>query len=184
MGNPDLLEDLDQRIWISSKIRIREPDLRSVESFVNRTYKMVHYEILTFTVLSLVLTFSEGKVFGRCELAKKLLQNNVPKNQIPTWLCIAKHESGYDNTKINWQTGDHGVFQISQIYWCSTDNQPGKACQSTCASFRDENLNNDIACVRKIYEEHQRLSGNGFNAWTVYSQSCKGDNSQYVKGCF
>ncbi|KAJ8974483.1 hypothetical protein NQ317_015745 [Molorchus minor] len=111
-----------------------------------------------FVILSVTFCLSEGKVF--------------------------EHESRYDTSPINHVTGDHGIFQISQIYWCSNDNRPGKACKTTCDKFRDEHLDDDIRCIKKIYEEHQRLSGNGFNAWTVYTKYCAGDNSHYAKGCY
>jgi hypothetical protein len=29
----------------------------------------------------------------------------------------------------------------------------------------DDDLSDDTKCVKQIYDEHKRLSGNGFNAW-------------------
>ncbi len=29
----------------------------------------------------------------------------------------------------------------------------------------DDDVADDVRCVQEIYEEHKRLSGNGFNAW-------------------
>ena len=31
--------------------------------------------------------------------------------------------------------------------------------------FLDDDLDDDLKCVKKIYREHERLSGKGFNAW-------------------
>lgn len=46
------------------------------------------------------------------------LQNfDVPEEEIPTWVCIVQHESNYDTTAMNPGSGDHGLFQISQVYW-------------------------------------------------------------------
>jgi len=31
--------------------------------------------------------------------------------------------------------------------------------------FLDDDLDDDVECVKRIYREHEGLSGNGFNAW-------------------
>ena len=31
----------------------------------------------------------------------------------------------------------------------------------------DDDISDDIRCVKKIFKEHERLSGNGLNAWYV-----------------
>ncbi|RZC36982.1 Lys domain containing protein [Asbolus verrucosus] len=127
----------------------------------------------------------EAKVFKRCELARALKNvYHVPSNQLATWMCIANFESHYDTSAINTSTGDHGLFQISQIYWCSNSRNPGKSCNTQCSKFRDNNIRDDVACAKKIYQEHQRISGNGFTAWVAYNRYCRGNVSQYVKGCF
>ena len=35
------------------------------------------------------------------------------------------------------------------------------------ADLLDDDVTDDIHCVKEIYDEHKRLSGNGFNAWSV-----------------
>ena len=35
------------------------------------------------------------------------------------------------------------------------------------ADLIDDDITDDVKCVRTIYEEHEGLSGNGFNAWLV-----------------
>jgi hypothetical protein len=104
-----------------------------------------------------------SKVYDRCELARELRDiHNMPVEQIATWVCIVKHESNFNTSaigRLNWDgSEDHGLFQISDIYWCSP---PGKgwACGVTCAELEDEDITDDVECVKKIYEEHQRLSG-------------------------
>ncbi|NP_001159495.1 lysozyme precursor [Tribolium castaneum] len=124
----------------------------------------------------------KAKIFERCELAKELKKNHLPGTQLATWMCIAKYESHYNTAAINTQTGDHGLFQISQIYWCSNSNKPGKGCNAKCSEFRDNDIRDDVACVKKIYKEHQRLSGNGFNAWVAYKKYCTGNNDHFIKG--
>lgn len=118
-------------------------------------------------------------------MARELLtRHNIPKDQIPTWVCIARHESEYNTSAINHDSGDHGLFQISHIYWCSPPGD-GYACGLPCSSLEDDDIEDDIACAKRIYREHTRLSGDGFNAWVVYGIHCKGrDLQEYVKGCF
>ncbi|KAJ8922213.1 hypothetical protein NQ315_004150 [Exocentrus adspersus] len=140
--------------------------------------------VVFLAILAIGFSVSEAKVFERCEFAHQLLKYGVPKSQIPTWTCIARHESEFDTSKINHDTGDHGILQISQIYWCTESGGPGKACKKTCADFRNDYLGDDIECAKTIYNEHQRLSGNGFNAWVVFKTHCSGDNSKFVEGCF
>lgn len=129
-----------------------------------------------------------GKVFGRCELARELrFVHGIPKDQIATWVCIAKHESHYNTSAVGHLnadgSGDHGLFQVSDIYWCSPPGN-GWACGLSCLQLEDSDIADDVNCIRKIYEEHARISGDGFNAWSVYAPYCQGRSSQYVDGCF
>ena len=126
-----------------------------------------------------------GKVYERCELARELLnQHDIPMKEIATWVCIVKHESGFNTSaigRLNWDgSEDHGLFQISDIYWCG---ESGKACGVKCSELRDNDISNDVNCIKQIHAEHTRLSGDGFNAWAVYPR-CKGQLSEYIKGCF
>uniref|UniRef100_A0A182PMJ8 lysozyme n=1 Tax=Anopheles epiroticus TaxID=199890 RepID=A0A182PMJ8_9DIPT len=131
-----------------------------------------------------------GKVYERCELAVELRdRHRMPLEQIGTWVCIAYHESRFNTSaegRLNADgSGDHGLFQISDIYWCSEDaNRPGKACRVKCADMRDSDITDDVRCVKTIYEEHQRISGNGFHAWTVYKPYCEGREASFVHNCF
>lgn len=132
--------------------------------------------------------YGVGKVYERCELARELRNvHNVPMDQIATWVCIAKHESGYNTSaigRLNYDgSEDHGLFQISDIYWCSPPGK-GKGCGLTCAELEDNDISNDVQCMMRIHAEHQRLSGNGFSAWSVYKGRCEGISDIFVAGCF
>uniref|UniRef100_A0A182IRU2 lysozyme n=1 Tax=Anopheles atroparvus TaxID=41427 RepID=A0A182IRU2_ANOAO len=138
----------------------------------------------------LVALAAPGKVYERCELARELRdRHQLPEDQIATWVCIAYHESRFNTSaegRLNADgSGDHGLFQISDIYWCSTDaHRPGKACGVTCEAMRDSDIADDVRCVRTIHDEHRRLSGNGFNAWTVFKPYCAGREASFVHNCF
>lgn len=129
-----------------------------------------------------------GKVYDRCELANDLLHKfNFPREQVATWVCIAYHESSFNTSaegRLNADgSGDHGLFQISDIYWCSPPGN-GWACGVSCADLKDSDITDDVKCVRTIFEEHQRLSGDGFNAWSVYKPYCQGMSESFTRGCF
>jgi hypothetical protein len=127
----------------------------------------------------------DGKVYERCELARELKHvHNIPMETIGTWVCIAKHESNFNTSaigRLNWDgSEDHGLFQISDIYWCGEN---GKSCGLKCEELRDNDITNDVECIKQIHAEHTRLSGDGFTAWAVYPR-CKGQSTMYIDGCF
>ncbi|KAJ9585743.1 hypothetical protein L9F63_002438 [Diploptera punctata] len=147
-------------------------------------------EFFKYVLILLSAACAWGKVYERCELARELRDvHKLPEDQIPTWVCIARHESEFNTSAVGHLagdgSGDHGLFQISDIYWCSP---PGKgwACGVTCAELEDDDIEDDVACIKRIFREHQRLSQNGFNAWVVYGQHCSNSESvkEYVEGCF
>ncbi|XP_055909081.1 uncharacterized protein LOC129943998 [Eupeodes corollae] len=132
---------------------------------------------------------ARGKVYGRCELAKELfLKHKIPMDEIPTWVCIAQHESNYDTSAVGRLnadgSADHGLFQISDLFWCSKKGGQRKACGVPCSKFLDSDITDDVKCVRQIYKEHTRISGDGFNAWTVYNAHCHEASEKYIRGCF
>lgn len=60
---------------------------------------------------------NKGKIYNRCELANELLvKYKIPREQIHTWICIAKHESNFDTRAVGRLnadgSGDHGLFQV------------------------------------------------------------------------
>ncbi|KAL9904190.1 uncharacterized protein ACN2A1_004661 [Glossina fuscipes fuscipes] len=131
----------------------------------------------------------KGKIYNKCELAQELYhRHHIPMEQIPTWVCIAQHESSFNTAalgRLNADgSADHGLFQISDLYWCSHDRYGSKACGIPCDNLLDSDIADDIRCVRTIYEEHTRLSGNGFTAWTVYQPHCRNKRVEHINQCF
>ena len=96
-------------------------------------------------------------------------------------------ESDYNTSAIGSLNADgsldHGLFQISDLFWCD----PGEACGLPCegeideiiseqhfqlqnfvfliAALRDDDIKDDVICAKRIFKQTQRLTGNGFNAW-------------------
>nr|CAH7719859.1 unnamed protein product [Callosobruchus chinensis]CAH7764619.1 unnamed protein product [Callosobruchus chinensis] len=133
------------------------------------------------TVLLAVVFLSaavQGKVFQRCQLVK-LLRDTYHMPNLATWVCIAEKESHYNTAAVNRQSGDHGIFQISQLYWCDKGN---KGCGHKCSDYENDDISDDVKCVLQIYKETAKLRGDGFTAWTTYPQ-CKGNVQRYIQGC-
>lgn len=73
------------------------------------------------TIAITPFTGKQGKIYNRCELANELLvKYKIPKEQLHTWLCIAKHESNFDTSAVGRLnadgSGDHGLFQVKYIH--------------------------------------------------------------------
>ncbi|XP_030080875.1 uncharacterized protein LOC111601710 [Drosophila hydei] len=131
----------------------------------------------------------KGKIYSRCELAQELYyKHKLPMQEIPTWVCIAQHESSFNTAavgRLNTDgSEDHGLFQISDLYWCTHGEGGGKACHIECDRLLDSDIMDDVQCIRTIHEEHTRISGDGFNAWTVYNGHCRSQNLAQLSDCF
>ncbi|GBP37528.1 Lysozyme c-1 [Eumeta japonica] len=120
-----------------------------------------------------------ARVYTRCELADELTTLGIRKEDVATWVCIAFHESRLDTAAQNHGSGDHGLLQISELYWCG----PGKVCGLSCADLRNEDIADDVRCALQIHEEHTRLQGDGFLAWVVYPQHCRHNVKKYLAEC-
>lgn len=142
-------------------------------------------EMIVYLLLSVscvLLPCSWGKVFDKCELARELVQvHGIPKEQVGNWVCIAEYESRFNSSavgRMNWDgSADHGLFQINDRYWCSPPG-PKNECQIDCSALEDDDLTDDLECVRLIYERH------GFRAWAVWGSVCRNINySTYLSDC-
>ncbi|CAH0546696.1 unnamed protein product [Brassicogethes aeneus] len=139
--------------------------------------------LLDLTIHLLAVALVYGKIYERCELARDLrLRHGIPEHQVATWVCIAQHESLFNTSAHNPGSGDHGLFQISELFWCSPPGN-GRGCNKPCSAFANDDIADDVQCIKIIHEEHTKLSGDGFNAWVVYPLYCKGNVHSYIQGC-
>ncbi|XP_046688019.1 lysozyme C-like [Homalodisca vitripennis] len=128
------------------------------------------------------------RVFERCELVRELSQkkHRIPEADLATWVCIARYESEYNTSAVGHLngdgSGDHGLLQISDLYWCSPPGV-GMACGLNCDQLEDDDITDDVVCARRIYRAHKRRTGDGFTAWAVYGRHCRGDVSHFLEGC-
>jgi len=114
---------------------------------------------------------AQGKIYTLCEL-KTLFENNNMPGSVEDWVCLVDKESGGNTAaaaaKANSNgSRDYGLFQINSKYWCSGEATISNECSTACSNFADENVADDIACAKKIYQRH------GFNAWCGWRDGCK-----------
>lgn len=112
-------------------------------------------------------------------------------------ICLVRWESEFNTSAIGSLNADgsldHGLFQISDRYWCDHEQGMEGACGLSCngkTSFlifhihfiirllllfthlfsvfldlRNDDIKDDVICAKRIFRQHQHLYGNGFNAW-------------------
>lgn len=140
-----------------------------------------------FFVNWLLITISYGKTIDRCDFVHELkrIRPQIDYQELNTWTCIAQYQSNFNTSLLNSDgTGAiyHGIFQISDVYWCSSELQIEHACNIRCDQLHDAFLKDDFDCVQTIYEEHLRIHGNGFSAWPIHQQFCS-EGRDIIKDC-
>ncbi|EPY72521.1 lysozyme C-like isoform 1 [Camelus ferus] len=100
-------------------------------------------------VLGLVLlaVAVQGKVWERCELARKLKELGMDGYRgvsVADWMCLARWESNYDTKATNFnpssRSTDYGIFQINSRYWCNDGKTPKavNGCGINCNGDSDK----------------------------------------------
>lgn len=130
------------------------------------------------------------KIYEKCQFVQELYSSHgVPVEMLGTITCIAKEESQFNTAAIGRLNGDksmdHGIFQISDKYWCLNDpdnDKAGNNCNIPCSSLRDDDITDDVRCMKQIYEKTSQFSGSGYDAWLVYTRNdsvCKDTNKTF-----
>uniref|UniRef100_UPI00398E60DB lysozyme C-1-like n=1 Tax=Pristiophorus japonicus TaxID=55135 RepID=UPI00398E60DB len=130
--------------------------------------------LITLTIL---LGVTSAKVFQKCELARILKNGGLDGFQgfpLKDWMCTAFYESTYNSAAINlnWNNGkimsvDCGLFQINSFWWCLDKDTPVTKlnCGMSCSALTDDDLTDDIICVKSVVTLHP-----GLKAW--YNETC------------
>ncbi|XP_041104060.1 lysozyme C, kidney isozyme-like [Polyodon spathula] len=128
-----------------------------------------------------------GKVFERCELAKKLKISGLDGYQgysLPNWVCLSFYESRFNTQAVNHNTDqstDYGIFQINSRWWCEDGKTPRSknACNIPCSRLLDDDITDDIQCAKRVVRDP-----NGMKAWVAWRKFCEGrDLTKYTAGC-
>ncbi|XP_075169545.1 lysozyme 1B-like [Haematobia irritans] len=116
----------------------------------------------------------------RCEFAGQLYILDIPKEEIPLWLCIVEFESRFNTDAIGSRnldgSLDYGIFQISDKFWCKPQNETDihfyNECNVDCIDLTQDDITKAVKCAQYIKKKQ------GWTAWTVYKEFC--DNSTNV----
>nr|ATU82502.1 venom lysozyme [Lethocerus distinctifemur] len=119
--------------------------------------------IIAAVVFALTGTTS-AEVYGKCKLAKKMMDVGVPQAQVPDWVCLGKAVSGMETSKVTG--GNYGIFQIPSDSWCMK-GKAGNKCNVKCEDLVTKDISLSINCAQSIFKE------NGFQFWRGWVQSCK-----------
>ncbi|KAF6214056.1 hypothetical protein GE061_011787 [Apolygus lucorum] len=119
-----------------------------------------------FVLVLLVPNCVDSRILTACELAHELgkPELNVSLWQIPTWVCIARHATGFDTS---YDDGlRYGIFGVWGSHWC-------KECNLPCHKPMDDDLTDYIRCVvHKVFPAHEHHRDNGFEAWGHHYSKC------------
>lgn len=139
--------------------------------------------------IALILLFAciltvHCKVYSKCELARALSKNGIPRRELPDWVCLVQAESNFNtkatNTNTN-KTKDWGIFQINDKYWCkpSDDRFSYNECKLNCEQdLLTDDITKATTCAKKIKGRQ------GFKAWYGWQNKCQGKPLPSVKECF
>ncbi|EFN74565.1 Lysozyme c-1 [Camponotus floridanus] len=126
--------------------------------------------ILSILTVLAIRSLVEGKKLTECEVVKELDRAKISKSLFSNWVCLIKSESGMDTALITGPKAassySFGILQISSSKWC-TRGRKGGICNKRCEDFLDDDIKDDIACGKKIFDQ------DGFKAWSGWMKKCK-----------
>ncbi|XP_068223066.1 lysozyme C-like [Palaemon carinicauda] len=142
-------------------------------------------------LVSAVTTDTLAKRFEKCELATVLEnKHKMPREEVKNWVCIAQYESTFNTEAINhanWDgSKDYGLFQLNNKYWCGEESGKNE-CNMPCSALLDDDLTDDLACIKKIIRDTERWKGKGtgLTAWVAYVNRCQNRNlDDYMAECW
>lgn len=131
---------------------------------------MKGWMILFILTVAAVRSPVEGKTYTQCEAAKELERAGISKTYISNWVCLMQSESKMNTALLTGpktaSSYSHGIFQINSAKWC-TRGRTGGICNKRCEDFLNDDIQDDIACAKKIFNQE------GFKAWKGWVQKCK-----------
>uniref|UniRef100_A0A336LJD3 CSON006037 protein n=1 Tax=Culicoides sonorensis TaxID=179676 RepID=A0A336LJD3_CULSO len=103
------------------------------------------------------------KVYKRCEFIQELIEKyNFKDEHAAKVSCIAEGAL-FDTSRINYHwvnlefgfqnyKPNYGIFQISSEIWCSETGNGG-ICNINCKDLTNDDLSDDVECLRKIISD-------------------------------
>lgn len=108
-------------------------------------------------------------------MAKELVtRHNVSIDEVGGWVCIALHTSALETS--SHTANASGLFLIHNS-WCAPN---GKCKLDNCGKLLNDDITNDVACMRTILQEH-KLS----EFWGEYEEfNCAEKSRKLIRNCF
>jgi len=133
--------------------------------------KMRRAWVILFVLTVIIIRSSvEGKIFTQCDAAKELERAKISKTLISNWVCLMQSESGMNTALVTGpktaSSYSYGILQINSAKWC-TRGRTGGICNKRCEDFLNDDIQPDIACAKKIFDQ------DGFKAWDGWVKRCK-----------
>lgn len=154
--------------------------------------RVFSWPICIFLILMIFTHTAQTRRLLPCELAGEMYILDVPKEELPLWLCIAEYESRFNTHVIGSRnldgSLDYGIFQISDKYWCQPhyieeDNDVPiyrhtyNECFVNCTNLVADDITAAVKCAKQIRKQQ------GWSAWTVYEEFCN-DTLPDIEHCF
>lgn len=127
---------------------------------------------LILVLIALSFELGVTKKYKMCEFAQEIFEkHNVSRSDIFKHMCISSVslDTSSDGTLL-------GIYGIGSEWWCG-EKEPSGGCNLKCSKLIDDDLSDDVACVKKI------LSQQGLLAWDVTEQDCIEEHRHYVSEC-
>ncbi|XP_063281598.1 lysozyme C, milk isozyme-like [Pelobates fuscus] len=127
----------------------------------------------------LLASAAESMTLDKCTLAEELRNGSIvgyKQYTVEDYLCMALYTSDLD-TSLHSSPSEYGIFQINSYWWCNDGRTVARKnlCGVLCRDFLDDNVKDDIKCLRRIVREP-----NGLEAWDGYKMHCKGKDLSYL----
>lgn len=122
------------------------------------------FALLASLQLALVAKVAEGdRMFNRCSLALELHSRNIPRDELPRWVYIARELSSYQTHVVSDPDIEgfrhYGIFQIGEQYWCKSTKGTKNHCKVDCFKLLSDNIQPSLDCAQII------LTKQGWSAW-------------------
>ncbi|XP_055422302.1 alpha-lactalbumin [Bubalus kerabau] len=134
---------------------------------------------VSLLLVGILFHATQAEQLTKCEVFRELKDlKDYGGVSLPEWVCTTFHTSGYDTQAIvqNNDSTEYGLFQINNKIWCKDDQNPHSSniCNISCDKFLDDDLTDDIMCVKKILDKV------GINYWLAHKALCSEKLDQWL----
>ncbi|XP_053982468.1 lysozyme c-1-like [Hylaeus volcanicus] len=122
----------------------------------------------------------DAKILSECDAVRELQRARISRSLISNWVCLMQSESGLNTQLVTGpktaSSFSYGILQINSSKWC-TRGRRGGLCNKRCEDFTNDDIQDDIACAKIIYDQE------GFKAWGGWLKRCKSKPLPNIGNC-